>query len=520
MAAKIAEIIGLTRRAVPQNPSKEGILGKVRTRIDSLASYLDGLGVYGVDPVKASRPNLDGRLTDWELECLVLQNDLAWKIVSKLPEHALYRTPVQLQNTETQEKRPLKALAADPDALDVVGRIFVAAAAARQHGSAAILVIPADVDGYDLASERPEGPIEVANLLVLNKTEMEPLSYSEELDDPDYGEAVLYKIQPQLANIPVSDPILERVHRSWFVFFDGKPILSKSMQWAFNRSHDSVLQAVYEELQNFWTTERSIVNMIRRAEITEIGISGLHAVLEDEDHKSLIQERMDLMHRSLALLRAAIIDPDAGEFYRRSFANFAGLDSLWDRMAHSVARAADTPFTMLFGASPAGLSNDDKSGRATWAANVSTYQTMYLSGPLRKLARMVFGENWEPYYAPIQETTPMEDSEIEQKSAAAWSMAVSAKAASPADWRRDLHRKGLIQRLDGRNPDEMTDEELGEEVVEAFEAFQGEVPEALAPGGTPPEFQQGGIDPEDDAMTPEDRATAPDPEEEPNDPNR
>jgi phage-related protein (TIGR01555 family) len=212
------------------------------------------------------------------------------------------------------------------------------------------------------------------------------------------------------------------------------------------------LQPVWEALRNFVQTEGAIANIVQRFETATISIEGLADTIDDEEGQELLRKRMHLLQRSMSMVNAALIDKDAGEEYTRKFASVNGLDTIWDRLAHSVAKAAKMPMTQLFGMSPSGLATDDKSGRANWRKQVRAYQNDYVRPALKRYYRLLTGEPVRVKFSPLDEATAAEEAQIAKTRAEARALAYDRGVIRDKEWRRKLVEEGIIENAEF-NPD-------------------------------------------------------------------
>lgn len=403
-------------------------------RNDSIANYVSGLGTE-FDIQTQGRPTYQFRLSQFELDILYLQNDLARRIVDELVEDALRPGYVAV---DAETSQPIE----EPDTLHIDDAILQAAKNGRLYGAGAVILIPKS-GATDMMQPRKSGDPDFRNLLVLDRFEMSPLRYEKDPGNVNFGEAVVYSISPNTRGGGILG--YPKVHESRMLMFGGAR-LPRRLRSINDDFDDSVLQVVYEAIRQFTQSQQAIANIIQRFETATISISGLADVLSADDGGELILQRMQLMQRTLSLINAAVIDADAGESYERKFATVTGLDTLWDRLAHSVARAAKMPMTQLFGMSPAGLGNDDRSGRANWRKQVGAYQRHELRPALeRYYTALNNGRPVKVKFNPMDETTPVEEAEILKMRAETRKIYVEAALASPEDFRDQMIEEGVLR---------------------------------------------------------------------------
>lgn len=448
-------------------------------RADSIANYVNGLGTH-YDPVEAARPNNETRLTTYELEKLYMHNDLARRIIDEKVEDAVKRGwKVNGERNDTEDL--------EPEHLNIVEKITEAGQLGRCFGTAAVIIVTEeDLDSEWEPTETPEGGI--LNLLVVTRPEMHPVEWDSDIRSKTFGKPLRYRVTPiRGGGIASNTPFY--VHRSRMLLFSGNKLTPnfRSINDGFD---DSVLQSVWESIRNFTASEQSIANIIQRFEIATFKIDGLSDVLAADDGGELIQERMQLLHRSMSALNAALIDGASNEEYSRAFATVTGLDTLWDRLAHSVAKAARMPMTQLFGMSPSGLATDDESGKANWRKQVAAYQKQQMHANLVKYYRAILGqEDVRIEFYPLDETTPKEEAEIQKMRAETRAIYVKSGISGPDELRPHLVEEGLIENVE-REQEEF--DQLQEELaaLEAQANASGLAPEEEPEAEEPPEDEE------------------------------
>lgn len=405
---------------------------------DSIANYVSGLGTAD-DATTAGRPTLCGRLTHDELLALYVKDDLSRRIVEQIVDDG---TRKGWKVVDRATKKPVEL----PDgAPDIARAQRKAAIWGRLFGAGAVLLVPAN-GALNLRRPRPAAE-PIRSLVVFDREELSTNTYDDDPTSPFFGRPLTIDISPNRAS-GVSGRYLgalRGVHRSWLLMYGGAP-LPHELEALNDGYDDSVLQSVWEVVRRFIQTEQGIANIINRFETATISIAGLAAAQSAEDGQRLIQERMRLLQSTISMVNAAIVDADAGEKYERKFAQVSGLDTLWDRLAHSVAKAAGIPMTNLFGMSPSGLSADDKSGRANWRSRVAGYQDAEFR-PALEVFYSAFngGRPVDIEFFPLDEITPEEEVLNNESTARAVSVLMGAGAWSAEEARDYLREKGMLK---------------------------------------------------------------------------
>lgn len=402
-------------------------------RLDSMKNIVSGLGTEE-DAALAARPSIDNRLSVEEIDTLYLTNDLARRIVEGLVDDSL-RQGFEAVDAQTgvSVKEPLH--------LDIVTAVRHAAYSARLYGGGAVVML---FDSGNTQAALAETAGEPAALVAVDRYEATASRYTDDPVDPNFGKPELWRVSPNNASAR-PDLGAPEFHHSRVLSFTGAPLPSR-LKTANDGWGDSVLQQSWTPLQNFTQAEAAIANIIQRFEVATYSIAGLADVLDDPEGASNLLRRMQLVQKTISMVRAVVIDRDAGEEYTRAFSSVNGLDTLWDRLAHSVAKSAKEPMTQLFGMSPSGLATDDQSGRANWRKVVSVFQDTSLEPQLRWYFQLLNGGKpvilrWNP----LDEATAKEEAEIAKMRAETREIYVAMGSALPEEFRAGMQKEGVIE---------------------------------------------------------------------------
>lgn len=384
------------------------VTNKVKSlvRFDAIKNTLSGIGTYG-DKGTSSRPTTDNWLDDLEIDVLYATNDLARRIVDEVVDDA---TKGGWAVTDAESGAEVEA----PTAHKIEKRVNSAGKKGRLKGIGAIIMVPDDAQA-DMS--RPMSPDEeVANLLVVERNELSEYAYGTDPREDTFGEAVQYLISPDNEGGRVYSPV---VHASRMLIFEGDELPERIE--ALNQGFPaSVLQTTWPPIQRFTELEQNIATIIAGFETATYSISGLASVLSDADGEELLSKRVRLIQETISSINAVVLDSDAGEDYRRNYANLNGLDTIWDRFAHSTAKAARMPMTQLFGMSPSGQSTDDESGRANWRKTIRSYQRNVLTPLLSRYYEILNdGRPVKIVYGNLAELTPQQEADVGVKKATA-----------------------------------------------------------------------------------------------------
>lgn len=411
------------------------LLSKLSVRNDAIENFMSGLGT-SEDSSLAGKPSLRTRLTTSELDRLYLTSDLARRIVEELVDDVM-RQGWEVLDPETKE--PIEALEETEQELRFRDKLRQALYNSRHYGGGAVaLIYPSD----DYSTELDENAGAPVGVMALDPYECQPSDWDDDATSPRFGEPNQYYVSPNNSSGQTlhTSPAF---HHSRLLIFKGAPLPSRlehlNEDWG-----DSILQHCWDPIRNFESSENAIANLIQRFEIATYSIEGLSDIMDEEEGRKNLLHRMKLIQQTVSMVRAVIIDKSAGEDYSRQYASVNGLDTLWDRLAHSVAKAARMPMTQLFGMSPSGLATDDQSGRANWRKQIASFQAR-LKPELKKFYRLLHGSEVEIRFLPQDEATAREEAEIRKLDAETRKLYVDMTAASPDEFRKLMVEEGLIE---------------------------------------------------------------------------
>lgn len=453
--------------------------GSVSAVADSIANYVSGLGTEA-DSTTAGRPTLCGRLDTCEITALYVNDDLSRRIVEEVVEDA---TRGGWRVTD----RATGTLLDMPDDMpDITTAQKQAGIWGRCYGAGVIVMVP---EGATVNMREPRDPATpIRNLVVFDRHELTTAEWDTDPFSPTFNQPLRVNISPQSSGGVRTAEMgaLRNVHRSWLLVYGGAP-LPHQLRSVNDGFDDSILQAVWNVIRRFLQAEQGIANIINRFETATLSIGGLAAALSADEGAHLIQKRMALIQQTVSMVNAVVVDADAGEKYERKFATVQGLDVLWDRLAHSVAKAAGMPMVALFGMAPSGLSADDKSGRANWRKRVAAYQKAQFKGNLETFYRAFNGgKPVSIEFFPLDETTPAEEVLNRESTARSIGLLVGNGVLS-RDEARDMLREEGSLRSDAPAPELPAEEPNPAQPVGKSNGFARVGAESTeAPGSTKP----------------------------------
>lgn len=438
-----------------------GFPGQTATlRTDSVQNTSTGLGTWE-DATTHGKPTLGRRLSDMELQILYATSDIAQRIVDELVDDAL-RQGYVARDAETGEE-----IGEQSDHRLIIEKITEAFKEARLQGGAGLLLQTKGTTDYSQPLDL-EKKTELLGLLLLDRTELSIRERDYDPFSPTFTKAKTFTMAPlgSIGGGPLRAGV--EVHHSHLLLFQGQR-LPKQLEYQNDGWSDSVLQACWDRIRNFEQTELSMGNIVQRFEISTYSINGLGDIISTVEGRNKIMDRLKLTQRTLSNLRSIVLDKEAGESFERSFSAVNGLDTIWDRLAHSVAKAARMPMTQLFGTSPSGLATDDESGRANWRKQIRTVQIKQVKPALEVYYQILNGgKEVKIEFLSLDETTATEEADIAKTRAETRKTYIESGMAVPFEFREHMLREGVIVKVD---LDDKALEEFEELLVQAAPAM-------------------------------------------------
>lgn len=375
LTAAVAGALPQTRTdAQPASPVAAGPV----SRLDGLINLLSGIGTTQ-DKGRAGRWMLSRRLTEYELDTMLVDSWLARRIVEELP-YDCTRLGWDCDIAGDGE-------AGDPfrqafDDLGIAQLMQEAMAAARHKGGAGIVL------GLEDGLETWE-PLDLSRLRniqwmrVADAYELTTSAWQTDPTLPGYALPREYQYTP-------ADGVGQslRVHASRVITFQGAARAKRFRQelpgWG-----ESVLQQAHIAIERFEAAEGGIGHLLAEYEVGVLTVAGLQnaQTMGGSGSGGKLNERVSLLNMHKAITRLLVLGD--GEKYERSTAAMSGIADARDRLAATVAGAAHMPMTRLFGQAPSGLSTDDKSGVGNWDDYVAAHQRQHLQPAILRMCELV-----------------------------------------------------------------------------------------------------------------------------------
>jgi len=423
---------------------------KVVGRLDSWINALTGLG--GLRDKLSYHQILPGvRLTDGALEALYDTDDIAAKIVDKLPRDATRRgfTLEFEGDSDDESATAMRALYAQLEDLAVLPKLREAWIWARLYGAGAVY-LGAD-DG--LLPEEPlaeDKIVEVRFLNVLRRPQLEVRKRYSDIHGLKFGQPELYAVRRADARRDAALEVL--IHESRLVFFPGALTAQSADAW-----DNSVLQRAQDCLRQSASGWQSTAHLMSDASQAVLKIDHLSEIIATGGEARL-RARMEVMDMARSVCRAILVDAEREEFTRVA-TSFVGLPEMLDRFMMRDAAAAEMPVALLYGRSAAGLNATGESDTRAWYDVVEDAQNDVLRPRLERVVRVFMlaksgpthGQepaNWKLSFTPLWQPTEKESAETRKINGDTIATLVQAQVMLPEEGALDLAQSGDFSTID------------------------------------------------------------------------
>ncbi|WP_127524594.1 phage portal protein [Mesorhizobium sp. Z1-4] len=350
--------------------------------IDSLKSLVTGLGtskdktvsqVFGYKFVGPEELNAMHR-SDW----------LARKVVDIIP------------NDMTREWRDWQAendqiekIEAVEKTFNVQGKVNLALQKDRLFGGAVIVI---GIKGDDPAEELDLDRVKAGSLEYLHVLSRHDVAIGELIRDvtsPLYGEPTYYEVTSSQGN-------RAKVHPSRVVRFTGVRVLDDRTTMADGWG-DSILQIVYDAVQNAASAQAHIAALIPEAKQDIIYIPGLSEYAATTAGQTKLTNRFTYANMAKSMFNMLLLDgtgqpgtgKEAGEKWEQKQINFANLPELMQQFLKIAAGAADITLIRLLQDAPSGLGSNGDSALQSYYDNVSARQRTELTPAMTRLDEVI-----------------------------------------------------------------------------------------------------------------------------------
>jgi phage-related protein (TIGR01555 family) len=399
------------------------IVRELVARADSWVNAMTGLGTLR-DKLMHAQVMAGAKLQDPQLEALFNDDDVARRIVSKLPREATRRGfYLELEGDEEEEApadvdREMQVAFSKLEAMPKLrdGWIW-----ARLYGGGSGVFVGAD-DGQLVDQPLNEAAIRTIKFLnVLKRPQLSIHSRYADLREPKYGEPEIYSISQGSGFLAPQQGLL--VHESRLILFDGALTAQMAIE-SPTGFDDSVLQAAYAALQQTATAWQSVAHLMTDASQGVLKIANLVDLVAAGGQETL-RSRIQLMDLARSVCRSILVDAEKESFERVS-TSFAGLPEVLDKLMMRMSAASDgMPVTLLYGRSPAGMNATGESDIRGWYDTVVEAQSDELKPRLERLLTLMFlakdsptrgtlPEQWCIEFNPLWQPTDKEVAETKK----------------------------------------------------------------------------------------------------------
>lgn len=318
-------------------------------RIQNLISGLNGekdkraSNVYAFNPIDPAQLNAMHR-SDW----------MARKVVDIIPDDMTREWREWKADEATVEK--IEKLERAPQ-INIQAKVNEAMQLARLRGGAVLILgVESGMPNEDLNLDKVgEGALKYVH--VLGRDQVTYSDLNRDITSPYYGEPLMYRVSSK--NGAQSD-----IHPSRVVRFIGAPILDKTIAeneiWG-----DSVLQIVYDAVQNAASAQEHIAALIPEAKLDVIYMPGLSEALKNPTTTAALTARFTYANSMKSMFNMLLLEGNGGsgegalgEKWEQKTINFGQFPELMRQYLQVAAGAADIPLARFLQDAPSGLGSN------------------------------------------------------------------------------------------------------------------------------------------------------------------
>lgn len=413
-------------------------------KLDSWYSAMTGAGQTGYDKFTDYTFRRSSKGDDTaELENMYIASDLAAVVVDRVVDDAM-RQGFELKSSDPDFDAGTmhEIVKWAEDQYGLTETVVEARKWSRLYGGAGVFV---GADG-DQASPIKLGA-KVHFLRAHGKPELTTHKWYNDPLKKNFGKPAMYKLLGNVVGAAVEDKVTQStkpetlidVHESRVPMFQGV----KTTRRHFNERAgfgDSVLRRPYDVLVRFDGSWQSMMNLLVDASQGVYKVDGFLELLASNNFDLLV-ERLALIDRTKSSYRAIILDAE-NESYDRVRTPLQEIADILDRAMSRLAAATQTPVTILFGQSPAGLNATGESDTRNWYDVVRKEQTLVFTPRLKDLFTILLSqpdsptngvvpEDLDVVFPSIWQNTPRQEAEIYSMTSAADAANVTAQIYTP-----------------------------------------------------------------------------------------
>ena len=341
-----------------------------------------------------------------ELSQLYSSTSIARKVVDIIPGD-MTREWRSLEDSGLDPKK-IEAFELEETLLDIKRKVRRALKFARLHGGALLIPIIENGD-TDLRVPFNVNSVKKGMFKGLNVVEAEfaPAAgvITQDPTSPNY-------LMPEFYSI--TGTTNTEIHHSRVIRFDGLELPRR--EFLANRWwHQSVLDSVYNDLQNAILTSNSIAGLMHELNLDILSVKGLSNALAS-GQEAQITKRFETMSFIKSMYHMVVMDED--ETFSNRAAPAAGLGDLIDKFYGILSAVSGVPATRFMGESPGGLNATGTSDLKNYYDEIKDKQVCELGPALSKIdelvSRSIWGEPNEDVHSytwnPLEQESQLERS--------------------------------------------------------------------------------------------------------------
>ena len=283
---------------------------------------------------------------------------------------------------------------------------------ARLRGGA-VLVIGVNVGSPDqeLVLDRV-GKDTLKYVHVLGRDQVSYTDIIREIESPYYGQPVMWEVSSK-------NGVQSRIHPSRVIKFIGAPVLDKTLAddevWG-----DSILQVVYDALQNASSAQEHIAALIPEAKTDVIYMPGLSSVLKNEASTAALTARFTYANTMKSMFNMLLLEGNGGagenaqgEKWEQKTINFGQFPELMLQYLKVASGAGDIPLSRFLQDAPSGLGSNGETALKNYYDGIGAGQRNKLGPALwlvdEIMIRSATGKrdpaiyyDWSPLYSQTE----------------------------------------------------------------------------------------------------------------------
>ena len=309
------------------------------------------------------------------------------------------------------EKPVIEALEAEERRLGLKTKVQQAEVLRGIGGGALILAAPGLLN-------TPIGNVRKGQLAAINvasRWQLSLVDVDRNMASVTYGCPRMFRMQGDTGQVDI--------HPSRVVCFRGEAlpagagVSDEERFWGSSR-----LMRVLSACENSDSAQRWFAELVRKAKLLRIGISGLTDFTATDEGRKQLNSRVALIAEGENALNASVYSLPArnadgsstgGEQIDDYQINWAGIPAMMDAFVQTVAMVSGIPFTKLAGRSPAGMNSTGSFDDQNHAKEISAGQQIETRPCLEQLDPVLIGSagvadpskvtwKWAPLWAPTE----------------------------------------------------------------------------------------------------------------------